>query len=85
MNRWGLAFFYLSISNFPVWGDEGLRIPRGSTSTVIVDKGGATVHYPFGKVEIPRESVWKEKTEVVPLGKLHAKTQGTFRLLRLGS
>lgn len=63
-----------------VRGDEGLRVPSGSTSTVTTGRGGTTVRYPFGKVEIPREAVWKEKTEVVPLGKLHAKTQGSFRL-----
>ena len=61
-------------------GGEGLRVPAESTGTVTTDKHGTTVHYPFGRVEIPKESVGKEKTEVVPLGKLHAKTQGSFRL-----
>ena len=72
-----LLLVSLSVS---VKGGEGLRVPADSTGTVTMDKHGTTVHYPFGRVEIPKESVGKEKTEVVPLGKLHAKTQGSFRL-----
>jgi hypothetical protein len=64
----------------PVRGGEGLRVPSSSTGTVTRNTSGTTVHYPFGKVEIPKESVWKEKTEVIPMGKLHAKTQGSFRV-----
>ena len=68
---------------FPVFGrgEEGLRVPSGSTATVTTGRGGTTVLYPFGRVEIPQDAVWKEKTEVAPLRKLHAKTQGSFRLL----
>lgn len=80
MNQWFLfLLLWISLSVF-VEGGEGLRVPSASTGTVTMDNHGATVHYPFGRVEIPKESVWKEKTEVVPLGKLHAKTQGSFRL-----
>ena len=80
MNRWHVNLLLLVFLTGLSRGGEGLRVPSGSTGTVTMDRSGTTVHYPFGKVEIPKESVWKEKTEVVPLGKLHAKTQGSFRL-----
>ena len=74
---------FVAVVSFPVFGrggDEGLRVPSGSTSTVTTGQGGTTVRFPFGKVEIPGDALWKEKTEVIPMGKLHAKTQGSFRL-----
>jgi hypothetical protein len=77
MNRW---CFLVVLSCSAAWGGEGVRIPSGSTATVTMDKAGATVRYPFGKVEIPRASVLKEKTEWAPLGTLHARTQGSFRV-----
>lgn len=80
MNHWYLTLIVLVFLTGLSRGDEGLRVPSGSTSTVTTGRGGTTVRYPFGKVEIPRDAVWKEKTAVVPLGKLHAKTQGSFRL-----
>ena len=80
MSRWGLILFFLFLTGFARGGEGLLRVPSGSTGTVTMDDRGATVRYPFGRVEIPKESVWKEKTEVVPLGKLHAKTEGAFYL-----
>lgn len=80
MKRWYLTCLLWVILSVPGRGGEGLRVPSSSTGSVTTNTSGTTVHYPFGKVEIPKESVWIEKTEVIPMGKLHAKTQGSFRL-----
>lgn len=83
MRRWSVFFLLWPVFPLFLWGEDGIRVPSGSTSTVTSGKTGMTVTYPFGKVEIPRDAVWKEQTDRVPLGKLHAKTQGSFRLTYL--
>lgn len=58
--------------------EDGLRVPIVSSSTVTRDRTRTTVHYPFGKVEIPNKDVWNGRADAPVLGKLHARTIGTF-------
>ncbi|MBL0058979.1 MAG: hypothetical protein IPP35_07685 [Elusimicrobia bacterium] len=79
MKRWSLAFG-LVFAAMPSRGEEGVRLPSLSSGTVKMGKDSTTIRYPFGEVVVPLESVRETSAEKTEIGKLHARTLGTFRL-----
>jgi len=59
---------------------ESLRLPTSSSGTVTLGEEWATVQYPFGTVDIPRDSLKKMKSVPPKKGQKHGQTKGRFVL-----
>ncbi len=80
MNRWPLGALGLVLATMHARGEEGIQLPVHSSGTIKTGKETTTIRYPFGEVVVPLESVRETSAEKTEVGKLHARTLGTFRL-----